>query len=165
MRLKVEINTREHFAVLGPHAVRFQVDSPWFAGETEIATFGIEELLGTKLRALYQRKKGRDLYDLGMALTTLSIDDAQVVACFERYMAHSRSSVARAEFEANLENKLTDRAFVEDVAPLLADPEGYDATQAAKVVLERLISKLPGLRAGGRDEPHPPPRDSHGAAP
>jgi predicted nucleotidyltransferase component of viral defense system len=38
----------------------------------------IEELLGAKLRALYQRKKGRDLYDLWLALTTLSVDDARI---------------------------------------------------------------------------------------
>jgi len=29
----------------------------------------LEELLGTKLRALYQRRKGRDLFDLAVALT------------------------------------------------------------------------------------------------
>lgn len=143
MRVKVEINTREHFAVLGPHAVPLRVESPWFAGEAQIATFAIEELLGTKLRALYQRKKGRDLFDLGLALTRLSIDDAKVVACFQRYMAHSRASVARAEFEANLEDKLHDRAFVEDVEPLLSEPEGYDAVAAARTVLERLIARLP----------------------
>lgn len=144
MRLKVEINTREHFAVLGAHLVPFTVDSPWFSGSAQIATFGIEELLGTKLRALYQRKKGRDLYDLGLALSSLAIDDAKVVSCFARYLEHGGSSVTRAAFEANLEDKLADRAFVEDVAPLLAEPTSYDAGQAAQIMLERLISKLPG---------------------
>lgn len=144
MRLKIEINTREHFAVLGTRVVPFTVDSPWFAGTAPITTFGIEELLGTKLRALYQRKKGRDLYDLWLALSSLAIDDAQVVLCFERYMAHSGSSVARDEFEANLEGKLGDRAFVEDVEPLLAESSSYDTSRAAGLVLERLISKLPG---------------------
>jgi len=144
MRLKVEINTREHFAVLGPNVVHFKVDSPWFSGAAPIATFGIEELLGTKLRALYQRKKGRDLYDLGLALSTLVVDDAKVMSCFERYLAHTGSFVSRAEFEANLENKLADRAFVSDVAPLLADPSSYDAAHSARLVIERLISRLHG---------------------
>src|SRR5262245_30058626 len=68
MRLKVEINTREHFAVHGHIRHALRVENPWFSGESEIVTFELEELLGTKLRALYQRKKGRDLFDLARAV-------------------------------------------------------------------------------------------------
>jgi predicted nucleotidyltransferase component of viral defense system len=64
MKLKVEINSREHFAVHGFKHVPFSVLSRWFAGRCEVPTHGLDELLGTKLRALYQRKKGRDLFDL-----------------------------------------------------------------------------------------------------
>jgi predicted nucleotidyltransferase component of viral defense system len=71
LRLKVEINTREHFTVLGIRRRPFQVDDPWYSGQAEIGIYGIEELLWTKLRALYQRKKGRDLFDLWLALTDL----------------------------------------------------------------------------------------------
>ncbi len=68
LRLKVEINTREHVAVLGLHHKRHIVAGPWYAGEADVLTFAPEELLGTKLRALYQRAKGRDLFDLSQAL-------------------------------------------------------------------------------------------------
>lgn len=64
LSLKVEINSREHFSVFGLRKHPFAVDSRWFSGKTEILTYDREELLGTKLRALYQRKKGRDLFDL-----------------------------------------------------------------------------------------------------
>lgn len=57
MRLKVEINTREHFSVLGFTKHPFSVNSPWFSGTAKITSYEIEELLGTKMRALYQRKK------------------------------------------------------------------------------------------------------------
>ena len=40
------------------------MENSWFTGSAELTTYHFEELLGTKLRALYQRKKGRDLYDL-----------------------------------------------------------------------------------------------------
>jgi len=56
-RLKVEINCREHFNVFGLNKVAMKVDNSWFSGETEINTYSLEELLGTKMRALYQRKK------------------------------------------------------------------------------------------------------------
>jgi predicted nucleotidyltransferase component of viral defense system len=32
LRLKVETNTREHFFVLGPRRVHFELDSPWHSG-------------------------------------------------------------------------------------------------------------------------------------
>ena len=59
MRLKIEIDTREHFSALGLTRVPFRVESRWFRGDAEV---------GTKLRALYQRNKGRDLFDLWFAL-------------------------------------------------------------------------------------------------
>ena len=68
IRLKVEINTREHFNVLGLTQRNFKVENQWFSGDCKITTYHLEELLGTKLRALYQRRKGRDLFDLYKAL-------------------------------------------------------------------------------------------------
>lgn len=64
MRLKVETNTREHFALYGLRKAPFKVASRWFEGACEIQTYELDELLGTKLRALYQRKQARDLFDL-----------------------------------------------------------------------------------------------------
>lgn len=58
LRLKVEINTREHFAVFGYRTRRFAVATRWFTGRASVRTY---ELLATKLRALYQRRRGRDL--------------------------------------------------------------------------------------------------------
>jgi predicted nucleotidyltransferase component of viral defense system len=150
MRLKVEINTREHFTVLGLHRPPFVVKNPWFSGEVRIGTYRLEELLGTKLRALYQRKKGRDLYDLWLALTSLEIDDRKVVKCFERYLEHEGNSISRAEFEKNMIAKLKDAAFVDDIAPLLPVGVNYDATTAGAVIQERLIARLRGEPWKGR---------------
>lgn len=93
LKLKVEINTREIFSVLGHERRRFAVASPWFTGEADILTYRLEELLGTKLRALYQRRKGRDLFDLDLALRLVpTLDLALVVACCERYLAHEETT-------------------------------------------------------------------------
>src|SRR5690606_6980124 len=112
LRLKIEINTREHFALLGPHRRAFAVESDWFSGSADINTFELEELLGTKLRALYQRKKGRDLFDLWLALTSAGADSARVVECFDQYMKLGGIQVSRAEFEANLATKLRSEQFL-----------------------------------------------------
>jgi predicted nucleotidyltransferase component of viral defense system len=85
MKLKVEINSREHFTALGHRQERFEVTTRWFSGCASIATYELDELLGTKLRALYQRKKGRDLFDLSLALTHPTVDPDRVVTCFTRF--------------------------------------------------------------------------------
>jgi len=68
MKLKIEINTREHSSVMDIDHRTLTVTNPWFNGSITIPVYQIEELLGTKLRALYQRNKGRDLFDLWMGL-------------------------------------------------------------------------------------------------
>ena len=144
MRLKVEINTREHFTVLGIQHYLFVVESPWFSGKADIGAYRIEELLGTTLRALYQRKKGRDLYDLWLALTSLEIDDRKVVACFGRYLEHAGLAVSRAEFEENLNGKLRNRSFLGDIFPLLPTGVTYNIAEAGELAGLRLIAKLQG---------------------
>lgn len=144
MRLKVEINTREHFSVLPIERRPFAVDNPWFSGTAELPTYHIDELLGTKMRALYQRKKGRDLYDLWIALQTDGTTSERVVSCFSRYMDHDSLTVARAQYEANLAAKLRSTAFLEDIRPLISTDIAYDPMAAVEVVQNELVSRLPG---------------------
>ena len=144
LRLKIEINTREHFAVLGHHRKKFSVANPWFTGEAAVTTYKLNELMGTKLRALYQRRKGRDLFDLWRCLNRGMLGPDQVVACFDAYMKHEKRTISRAEFERNLFEKEADMAFLEDIRPLLASSIRYDVESAATLVRESLISRLAG---------------------
>lgn len=144
MRLKLEINTREHFSALGLVKRRIDLDSRWFSGGAEITTYEIDELLGTKLRALYQRKKGRDLFDLWTASRQLSVDPKRVVECFRRYIEHDDLRISRAEFEANLRNKLADPGFGRDIEPLLATGVLWNQETAAEYVLHEIAPLLPG---------------------
>ncbi len=143
LRLKVEINSREHFAALGFATVPFTVASRWYEGSCDVATYTLDELLGTKLRALYQRKKGRDLVDLATALALANVNPARVVAAFQQYMQHGGHAVTRAAFEENLQAKLGDPQFSADIGPLLAPGFAWDMQTAVDTVLERLIRVLP----------------------
>ena len=144
LRLKIEINTREHFSVLGTTTVPFRIENSWFSGGAELTTFELPELLGTKLRALFQRKKGRDLLDLWSGLAAEDTDSAALLACFAAYLARDQLSASRADFEANMAEKMENEAFLRDVVPLLRPGLGYDPVQAWRVVHERLVSQLPG---------------------
>jgi predicted nucleotidyltransferase component of viral defense system len=144
MRLKIEIYTREYFSVLGIARRPFAVDNPWFKGATELPVYHLDELLGTKMRALYQLKKGRDLYDLWIALRSSEPDCSRIVECFQSYMEREGATVSRAEFEANLVVKLKSDAFLEDIQLLIPADVEYDPVIAMETVQEELIAKLPG---------------------
>ena len=144
MRLKIEINSREHFSALGLAQVSFRVESRWFKGEAPVTTFAVDEMLGTKLRALYQRKKGRDLFDLWLALSQGVANPDTLLRCFNRYMKEGGHTVTRAQFEENLHGKANDRSFRGDIVPLLRPGVAWDFDAALEIVLEQLIEKLPG---------------------
>ena len=84
LRLKIEINCFEHFNELGLVKMPFEMENSWFSGKCEITTYCLNELLGTKLRALYQRKKGRDLFDLYVALSEASVNIDEILRCYRR---------------------------------------------------------------------------------
>ena len=144
LRLKIEINTREHFTILGYHAGELTANNPWFSASTKITTFRIDELQATKLRALYQRRKGRDLFDLWLTISRGLLDPQRVVSCFGEYMNREGHPVSRAQFEQNLHEKQTDADFLEEVKPLLSADVAYDGTVALTQVREFLVEKLPG---------------------
>lgn len=144
LRLKIEINSREHFSELGLVKVPFEVDSQWFRGQADVTTFSVDELLGTKLRALYQRKKGRDLFDLWYALSEGKTNPEALITCFDRYMTEGGHTVTRALFEANLHEKSGRKDFRKDMDALLRRDLSWDFDKALKVVLAEIVSKLPG---------------------
>lgn len=145
LRLKVEINMTETFTVLGHQDHHFEVDSPWFTGAAELLTYAPEELLGTKLRALYQRSKGRDLFDLSQALVQLpGLDLDKLLGCFDAYLKRGGQSVSRAQFEQHMHDRMTDKKFTQDTMPLLASPDTYDPRAAYQRVHGELLVRLPG---------------------
>lgn len=49
LRLKIEINSREHFTVFGHEKIPYGVDTDWFDGNAKIMTCNLDELPATKL--------------------------------------------------------------------------------------------------------------------
>ena len=148
IRLKVEINCYEHFNVLGLTKVPFSVNNKWFSGSCEITTYHLDELIGTKIRALYQRKKGRDLYDLQIALQQKDINVDNVLKCYNAYMEFVvEKAPTYKQFVANMEAKLVDPEFIGDTEIMLrSDADKFDATLAYDLVKNTFIDRMPGKR-------------------
>ena len=141
MRLKVEVNTYEHFSVMGYRSVPFSMRSPWFSGECLVKTYSLDELMGTKLRAMYQRKKGRDLFDMNYALPR--IDPGAVISAWEQYMtARGGTLPTREQFVENMQAKLLLREYLEDVKPLLRKEIVFDPISAYAEVERTILSFL-----------------------
>ncbi|HEY6083436.1 MAG TPA: nucleotidyl transferase AbiEii/AbiGii toxin family protein [Chitinophagaceae bacterium] len=143
MRLKIEINTREHFNVLGLKEMSFKVESSWFTNECKLTTFELEELLGTKLRALYQRKKSRDLFDLYWLYSHHEIDAEKLLHCYRQYMLFVVDKLpTKKEFLLNMEEKIQDRGFMEDIHIVLRPGIVYNNEEAYDLIKREILEKL-----------------------
>jgi predicted nucleotidyltransferase component of viral defense system len=143
MRLKIEINTREHFNVLGLKEIPFEIQNTWFSGKCNLTGYELEEMLGTKLRALYQRRKGRDLFDLFWAMTHQTIDYEKIIQCYVTYMEYSIGKLpTRKQFLLNMKEKLTDNEFTADIHHLLKPEVEYNIEKAWELVREVLIMRM-----------------------
>jgi predicted nucleotidyltransferase component of viral defense system len=143
LRLKIEINCREHFSILGYIEKDFEMNSTWFKGNCRLKTYQTDELLGTKLRALYQRRKGRDLYDLYKGLTNITTNTTALLHCYQEYMKFSvGQSPTRKLFLKNMEDKMQDPDFLGDTKALLRPDDDYDAQKAWERVKNDLINIL-----------------------
>lgn len=155
--IKIEINTRECFSYYDRIQEHFSVASDWFSDEAFVNTFQLEELIATKLRALYQRKKGRDLFDLWLASQQKNFNIEKAISAFEHYMKKEGNIITRSDFEKNLADKLQDSAFTTDMNLLLSPKLNKSQTEnnsysiagnwnlyeAAEKVKNKIIELLP----------------------
>ncbi|CAM6000171.1 unnamed protein product [Sphagnum balticum] len=76
-------------------------------------------MLSTKLRALLQRDKGRDLFDLAHALEVFGeLNTSGVTSHFYRYLEKADMNISRAEAEQRMFAKLQNPGFLSDMRPL-----------------------------------------------
>ncbi len=142
MKLKIEVNTREHFSVYGLQNIPVKLDSEWDKGEALVPTYRLDELLATKLRALYQRKKGRDLFDLWYALKNTDVNIEKVIKAFKHYMNEEGNEVTQKEFIHNMEKKIEDADFTGDMYGLLRNGIEYNINEAYEFVKKEILEKI-----------------------
>ena len=142
-RLKIEINCREHFNVLGWNKVNYKMENDWYSGETNITTYHLSELIGTKIRALYQRKKGRDLFDLYYASQNLELNYEEIIHCYNEYMKFVVKKVpTKKQFIRNIELKQSDPEFLGDMEALLRVGLEYNSDDAFEWLKNEFIEYM-----------------------
>ena len=141
-KLKIEINTREHFSIQALETVEHSVESSWFTGAASITTFSLDELLATKIRALYQRRKGRDLFDIWYAVSKNNIDFDDIISIFNKYLKRDDLNVNAETFISNVNLKIENSEFIGDISSLLIPSVKYNINKAWEVVKPLLKNKF-----------------------
>jgi predicted nucleotidyltransferase component of viral defense system len=99
--------------------------------------------LGTKLRALYQRSKSRDLFDLYWAYQHHSVNTEKLLKCYRAYMdfdvAHPPTQKV---FIANMEEKMKDSDFTGDINVILRPGVEYDNEEAYEFILKTVLENI-----------------------
>lgn len=100
--------------------------------------------MGTKIRALHQRRKGRDLFDLWIVLRDNLIDPDMVLKVFLAHCNKDKQNVTRALFEKTLHEKVRFDDFRHDTLDLLANNNEWSFEHAYDVVKSKLVCLVPG---------------------
>ena len=144
--LKIEINTREQNNLYKIKKYPFWINCTWYEANTEIHSYEPAELFGTKLRALLQRNKNRDLFDLYQGIEHCSLDFEKTVRCLEHYLKINDQTISRAEAEQRMLKKLYGN-LTDDVAPILTHGVQFDndvAVDAFNLIWRELIARISG---------------------
>ncbi len=144
VKLKVEINTTNYEQVFGLRYMNFRHESSYFSGESTITTYELDELMGSKLRALYSRNKGRDLFDMWLVMTRNLVDIDRVMKSFVFYSEMEENPVSRAQFEANIYAKKKSAEFRQDMGKLLAGDVNWDVDEAFHLIEKEVYHRLSG---------------------
>jgi len=141
-KLKIEINTTEHYHVFDHQELQFDVDSEWFTGSAKITTYHLDELMGSKLRALYQRRKGRDLFDMWLLLSKQMLDVERVVQVFNAHSKYTNQIITKKLFEKNMLEKSENEIFRNEINNLITGDINWDFDEAYSLVLDNIIRYL-----------------------
>jgi predicted nucleotidyltransferase component of viral defense system len=129
---KIEISHVERFPIVSP--VRKQVKTP--DGLADVITYTLEELTATKLRALLERFKGRDIYDLYF-ISQLKPDPAVTRKMFLYYFYRSRKVFNPKVHYKNLTKRYESGNYTDDVSAFIKPTVKFDLTKAAKNVISK----------------------------
>ena len=142
IKLKVEINCRDHFHVYDLKTMPFSISNQWFSDKCDILTYQLSELIATKVKALYERRKGRDLYDLFRSLQDERLNTDHVMTSFLKFMENEGKKPTHSLFTTNVEEKLKNKEFLGDTKDLLRPGTVYDPIEAYVSVKKELIDRL-----------------------
>jgi predicted nucleotidyltransferase component of viral defense system len=127
---KIEISHVERFPILPP--LKKEIKTP--DGLANVLTYTLEELTSTKLRAMLERFKGRDIYDLYF-ISQLKSDTTVVRKMFLYYFYKSRKVFNPKVHYKAIQKRYESRNYVDDVTDFVKPTVTFNLREAAKDVI------------------------------
>ncbi|ODS39269.1 MAG: hypothetical protein A7316_06040 [Candidatus Altiarchaeales archaeon WOR_SM1_86-2] len=124
--LKIEISNIERFPVLNPRKIEWD--------GVGINTYSLEELTATKLRALYSRIKGRDVYDLYF-ISDLDLNEVILRKLVLYYFHRSGKVFDPKLFFKNIREKFKSKKYFDDVSGFIRSDVEFSIGGALKKIL------------------------------
>lgn len=159
MKIKIEVNFNERQPCYDLADFSYAPPLPGWNGTVILKSYALDEMLGTKMRALLQRAQGRDLFDLDRACVRHDenlargagplINPERVVDAFATYMRREGEKVTRSQYDENLRAKTSTRSFRTDMTKVLPPGIDYDIDVAAKRIRDVFVARLPDAAIGG----------------
>jgi predicted nucleotidyltransferase component of viral defense system len=154
MKVKIEVNCNERRPFFDLVDLAHPLAPVVGYGRTvTIRSYDVDEMLGTKMRALLQRDHGRDLFDLWWALspsrprTAHQVTPRRIIDAFTDYVTRERARVTVEVYDDELRRKLALRSFRSDVNGMLrANLPPYNIDVAAEQVRGDLLCLLPATK-------------------
>src|SRR3989344_4799404 len=150
--IKVEVNLNESASLYPLVDVTLEVlDEDGDSMQATARSYDINEMLGTKTRALMQREQGRDLFDLAHAWqlsetgsTPYAVDGAKSMQAFAWYLEEEGTHFSAQEANAHLDTRLGKAGFRHDMDTLLRPGlPAFDVDRAGEIVREAYFRYLP----------------------
>jgi predicted nucleotidyltransferase component of viral defense system len=134
-RLKIEISHVERFPILNTKRRPFKLID---TGEScKVRTYAIDELLSTKLRALFSRARARDIYDMHQA-SRMRLNKRLVRKMFIYYLFRV-GKVYNPKLEYNkLKERLDKKQYVDDVTGYIRQGIRFPFDKAAMTLAKNL---------------------------
>ncbi|WP_312226278.1 nucleotidyl transferase AbiEii/AbiGii toxin family protein [Stutzerimonas nitrititolerans] len=149
--IKVEVNLNESASLYPLVDVPLYVlDEDGELLQTMARSYDINEMLGTKTRALMQREQGRDLFDLALAWqlseagsTAYAVDGEKAMQAFTWYLEKEGTQFSAKEANAQLDARLSKAGFRSDMDTLLRPGlPAFDADRAGDMVRKAYFRHL-----------------------
>lgn len=148
--LKVEVNVSEQKSYYPMVPVQFAYPDGAHLEQVTVQSYDIDEMMGTKMRALLQREHGRDLFDLWWAWTmskdkssAYPINPKRVADAFSFYMEQEKSRFTAVDFERELRMRMGKPKFRNDLNTMLRPGlTNYDVDIACDEFCEIFLTPL-----------------------
>jgi len=135
VRVKFEVNCADAEPVFDLVRLRHGVNTRVWKEEAAVLTFQAAELVGTKFRALAQRRKGRDLSDLWIARRELRISNRDLAVAGDHYLLHA--TISPGQLRERLAAHGRDPEFYSDLEALTVSPYiGFDVARATRELIQ-----------------------------